>query len=253
MAQAPGRKALVTGGGSGVGAAIALALAQADIPVIITGRRLEALQETAAAHALISPCAADVTDEKSLEQLFAAASADGTVPDIVVANAGMAESAPLNRTSSQLWHDTLNVNLTGVFLTFRTAMAVMNRKAPGRLIAISSTAGLKGYPYVSAYCAAKHGVVGLVRALALEVARSPVTANAICPGFTETPMLERSIDNIVATTGMSKEDARKTLANTSPQGRFIQPEEIASAVLWLCQEQAASVNGQAIALSGGEI
>jgi 3-hydroxybutyrate dehydrogenase len=253
MVDAPGRKALVTGGGSGVGAAIALALAQAGIPVVITGRRLEALRETAAAHTLIAPQAADVTDEKSMEKLFAAASADGIAPDIVVANAGMAESAPLNRTSSRLWHDTLNVNLTGVFLTFRAAMAAMDRKAPGRLIAISSTAGLKGYPYVSAYCAAKHGVVGLVRALALEVAKTPVTANAICPGFTETPMLERSIDNIVASTGMSAKDARKTLANTSPQGRFIQPEEIAATVLWLCQAQAASVNGQAIALSGGEV
>ncbi|MCC2095915.1 MAG: SDR family oxidoreductase [Hyphomicrobiales bacterium] len=253
MTQIPGRKAIVTGGGSGVGAAIALALAQADIPVIVTGRRLEALEEIAASHALITPHAADVTDEQSLERLFGAASADGTAPDIVVANAGMAESAPLNRTSTQLWLDTLNVNLTGVFMTFRAAMAAMDRKAPGRLIAISSTAGLKGYPYVSAYCAAKHGVVGLVRALALEVAKSPVTANAICPGFTETPMLERSIEKIVATTGMSTDDARKTLANASPQGRFIQPEEIAATVLWLCQAQAASVNGQAIALSGGEV
>ena len=147
----------------------------------------------------------------------------------------------------------LNVNLTGVFLTFRAALNAMNRKSPGRLIAISSTAGLKGYPYVAAYCAAKHGVVGLVRAMALEVAKTQTTVNAICPGFTETPMLGRSIEKIISSTGMSVEDARKALVGNNPQGRFIQPEEIAANVLWLCQPAAASINGQALAVSGGEI
>lgn len=249
----PGRRALVTGGGSGVGAAIAQALANANIPVVISGRRKDQLDAMAASHPLISAVQADVTDEASVEQMFAAMAADGGAPDIVIANAGMAESAPAARTSMQLWHDTINVNLTGVFLTFRAALNAMDKTAPGRLIAIASTAGLKGYPYVSAYCASKHGVVGLVRAMALETAKSAVTVNAICPGFTETPMLARSIEKITSTTAMSEDEARKTLAANNPQGRFIQPEEIAANVLWLCQSQAASVNGQALALSGGEI
>ena len=249
----PGRKALVTGGGSGVGAAIALALAQSNIPVIITGRSAAPLQDVASKHAGITAVQADVTQEASVAELFAAACADGIAPDIVIANAGMAESAPAARTSTQLWADTLNVNLTGVFFTFRAALNAMEKKQPGRLIAIASTAGLKGYPYVSAYCAAKHGVVGLVRAMAFDVAKSAITVNAICPGFTETPMLERSVEKIMAATGMDKHDARQSLADNNPQGRFIQPEEIAANVLWLCSAQAASVNGQALAISGGEI
>ncbi len=250
---APGRKALVTGGGSGVGAAIAIALARSGIPVVITGRRQEQLETISRGHENLSAVQADVSDEAAVARMFEAVCADGVAPDIVVANAGMAESAPAARTSTQLWMDTLNVNLTGVFFTFRGALNAMAKNAPGRLIAISSTAGLKGYPYVAAYCAAKHGVVGLVRAMALDVARSPVTVNAICPGFTETPMLERSVEKIVSATGMTSDEARKSLASNNPQGRFIQPEEIAANVLWLCQAEAASVNGQALALSGGEI
>ena len=250
---APGRKALVTGGGSGVGAAIAFALAESGVPVVVAGRRLDQLEMVAATHPLITVAQADVTDQTSVEQLFKTITTDGQAPDIIIANAGMADSAPAARTSASLWMDTLNVNLTGVFLTFRAALNAMNRKSPGRLIAISSTAGLKGYPYVAAYCAAKHGVVGLVRAMALEVAKTQITVNAICPGFTETPMLGRSIEKIISSTGMSVEDARKALVGNNPQGRFIQPEEIAANVLWLCQPGAASINGQALAVSGGEI
>jgi 3-hydroxybutyrate dehydrogenase len=146
----------------------------------------------------------------------------------------------------------IDVNLTGVFNTFQACLAEMNQKKPGRLVAIASTAGLKGYGYVSAYCAAKHGVIGLVRSLGLELAKTGVTVNAICPGFTDTPMLHKSIDNIVAKTGRSREEAEASLREVNPQGRFIQPDEIAETAIWLCSDAAASMTGQAISLSGGE-
>jgi 3-hydroxybutyrate dehydrogenase len=245
--------ALVTGGGSGVGAAIAVALAEAGFSVIITGRRQSALDSVAETHPGIQTAVTDITDEAAVKALFADLKHNGRAPDLVVANAGAAESAPIARTDMKLWNDTLAVNLTGVFLTFREALAVMDKKSPGRLIAIASTAGLKGFGYVSAYCAAKHGTVGLVRSVAQELARSQITVNAVCPGYTQTPMLDRTLENIMARTGLSEDEARASLLADNPQKRFVQPSEIADAVLWLAGEGAASVNGQAIAISGGEI
>lgn len=243
-----GKTVLITGGGSGVGADMALHFAEAGARVVVAGRRAAALDRVAAQHRAISPVVADVTDEEAVAALFRAA---GPV-DIVIANAGMAESAPLVKTSLADWNRQIAVNLTGVFLTLRAGLAQMKGRDWGRLIAVASTAGLKGYPYVAAYTAAKHGAVGLIRATAQEVAKTSVTANALCPGFLDTEMTERSIANIVEKTGMSAEKARARLVENNPQGRLIAPAEVSAAALWLCAPGSESINGQAIAISGGE-
>lgn len=255
MSAAPaiiGKHALVTGGGSGVGKAIALALAEAGVAVTICGRREAALAEVAKESDRIFPIAADVTNETEMAALHERAEAAHGPFDIVIANAGMAGSAPAHKTALADWQRTLDVNLTGAFLAVKPALASMLTRKAGRIVFVASTAGLKGYAYVAPYVAAKHGVVGLMRALAAETVKSGVTVNAVCPGFVETDMLEESIARIVEKTGRSAEEARASLATTNPQGRFIQPEEVAAAVLWLCSDAARSITGQAISVSGGE-
>ena len=248
----PFRHALVTGGGSGVGRAVALALANAGVAVTICGRREAQLETVAGENENIFPIVADVTDEDSMKALYAQAEAARGPFDIVVANAGMAGSAPAHKVTLADWQQTLTVNLTGAFLTVKPALGAMAKRKQGRIIFVASTAGLKGYAYVAPYVAAKHGVVGLMRALAAENARTGVTVNAVCPGFVETDMLDESVQRIVEKTGRSVEETRATLAATSPQNRFIQPDEVAAAVLWLCSDAARSVTGQALSLSGGE-
>lgn len=244
-----GHRALVTGGGTGVGRAVALALANADADVTVCGRRSAPLEETAAMSERISAKVADVTDEASIAALF-----DTSTPfDIVIANAGGTQSAPLTRVGLAAWQQTMDVNLTGTFLTFRAALQGLKGQPWGRLVAIASTAGLKGYGYVVPYCAAKHGVVGITRALALETARSGITVNALCPGFINTPMTEQSIANIMDKTGKSAEEATRALTSTNPMGRLIEPEEVAASVLYLCGAHSDSINGQAIAIAGGEV
>lgn len=244
-----GKRVLITGGGSGVGADMALAFAQAGAEVVIAGRRLAALEQIAAQHPAIRGIAADVTDEASVQALFA----ESGVVDIVIANAGAAESAPLTKTPLATWQNMLAVNLTGVFLTLREGLMQLQQRDWGRLIVVASTAGLKGYAYVAPYAAAKHGAVGLVRSLALEVATKGITVNALCPGFLDTEMTERSVATIMQKTGRSREDAVAALAFTNPQQRLIQPSEVSSAALWLCAKGSEGINGQALAIAGGEL
>lgn len=248
----PFRHALVTGGSAGIGRAIALALAEAGVRVTVSGRRRSALDEVGQENSLIAGIVADVTDEAAMTGLYEQAEAERGPIEIVVANAGMSGSAPAHRTALADWQRTLDVNLTGAFLTVKPALAGMAARKQGRIVFVASVAGLKGYAYVAPYVAAKHGVIGLMRALAAETAKTGVTVNAVCPSYTETEMLAESIQRIVEKTGRSPEEARRSLSAGNPQGRIIQPEEVAAAVLWLCGDGAASVTGQAISISGGE-
>ncbi|MEO0323317.1 MAG: SDR family NAD(P)-dependent oxidoreductase [Myxococcota bacterium] len=248
-----GRHALVTGGGTGVGAALARAFAEAGARVSVVGRRAEPLEALAAEHEAIVAVPGDVTDDASIAAFVAGAEAAHGPVDVALLNAGVAESAPFLKTSREHFERHLAVNLTGAFLPAQALARGMVERGFGRLIFVASTAGLVGYPYVAAYCAAKHGVVGLAKALGKELAGAGVTANALCPGYVETPMLARTLANIVATTGRDEAAARKALLRQTPLGRFTAPEEVATAALYLASEAAAAVTGTTLSLSGGEV
>lgn len=238
------RTVLVTGGGSGIGLAIAETFSRAGHHVIIAGRRREVLD--AAGFAAVEM---DVTRRSSIEEAFLEI---GPV-DVVVACAGSAISAPAMKMLPDQWDAMLASNLTSVFSCAQIFVPSMKRAGFGRFIAIASTAGLKGYRYASAYAAAKHGVVGFIRSLALELGGSGVTANAVCPGYTNTPLIEEALRNIAARTGLERGAALDALTRQNPQSRLVEPPEIAACVAWLASDGARSVNGQAIAVDGGEL
>ena len=249
------RHALVTGGGTGIGSAIAQTLAEAGAAVSIAGRRRMPLKKLQRSLPRATAFVADVTRAADCTAMVTAArEAHGPI-DIVIANAGMAASAPAANIDLALWQRTIDVNLTGAFLTVQSALADLTRAEKGsrRIIFIASTAGLKGYPYVAAYCAAKHGVVGLMKALSLELVMTGVTVNAVCPGYTDTPLLDDAAAKIAAKTGRAADQSRAMFAKDNVHGRLIGPDEVAQTVLWLCSPAAASVNGQAIAVIGGPL
>lgn len=249
-----GRTAVVTGAARGIGAAIAETLAREGAELALLGRQLAPLEALAARLPVRSfAVTADVSDPASVAEAFVRIREQFPRIDILVNNAGQAKSAPFSRTDFVLWQSMLAVNLTGAFLCTREVYPAMVKQDYARIVNIGSTVGLTGQAYVSAYSAAKHGLIGLTRALAREAAASALTVNAVCPGYTETDIVNEAVANIVAKTGKTAAEARAALVSRNPQGRFIQPAEVANAVLWLCLRGSESITGQAIAIAGGEI
>ena len=249
-----GRHALVTGAGRGIGAAIARALAEQGARVTLMARTAKQLAETAAAlPGEPNTVVADVTEEQQVERAFREARERAGEIEILVNNAGKAVSRALAKSDGEFWQQVLAVNLDSVYHCTRAALPAMLEANWGRIVNVASTAGLRGYAYCTAYCAAKHGVVGMTRALAQEVAKTGITVNAVCPGYTDTGVVREAVLNISAKTGRSEAEAREKLVSFNPQQRLVRPEEVANAVVWLCLPGSESITGQSIAIAGGEV
>lgn len=244
--------AIVTGAARGIGREIALQLTGAGAVVTALGRQRAPLEELVAEGVAHSYVTADVTDQAAIDAAMREAAARQPI-DILIANAGAAESASFAKSDAALFHRMMDVNFMGVVHSIQAALPSMRERPFGRIVVIASSAGLKGYAYVSAYAAAKHAAIGLVRSLALELASTRITVNAVCPGFTDTALVAGSLDTIMKKTGRDRAQAVAELTKHNPQGRLISPAEVADAVLWLCGEGAGAVTGQAIAVAGGEI
>ena len=252
-----GRHAVVTGGGRGIGAAIASELARLGASVTIMGRDAAALDRQAASltarhGGIVLGASCDVADEASVERAFAAARAAFGDPHVLVNNAGQGASAPLLGTSRETWDRLIAVNLTGTFLCTQQVLPAMLAARAGRIVNVASTAGVRGYARLAAYSATKHGVVGLTRSTAAEVAKQGVTVNAVCPGYVDTDMAQEGVDNLVRALGKTPEEARAMLARTLPRGTLLDPAEVATVVGWLCSPAASGVSGQAIVINGGD-
>ncbi|SFK49529.1 SDR family NAD(P)-dependent oxidoreductase [Shimia haliotis] len=246
-----GKHALVTGGGTGIGLAIAQALAAEGANVTITGRRLEVLQDAATDN--IHPLAMDVADEESMVDGVAAAVAARGPIQICVANAGIAEGRALHKTDMAFWRKMMSINIDGVFLTIRESLKSMNQTDWGRVMVISSIAGLRGLKGAPAYSTSKHAVNGMIKSLAADYALKPITFNSICPAYVETAIIDQNIESIMARTGCSEEEARHMMVGVNPHGRLIKPEEVANTALYLCSDLADSVRGQTLQVAGGEM
>jgi 3-hydroxybutyrate dehydrogenase len=247
-----GKHAFITGGGTGIGLAAARLLAEQGVRLTLAARNFARVEEAAStldAHAV----SVDVSNETSVEAAIDAARSRFGGIDILINNAGITPSAPLHKTTLAMWNEVLAINLTGAFLCTRVALPDMIERKWGRVVNIASIAGLMGDMYISAYCASKHGMIGMTRALAKEVARHGITANAVCPGYVETDIVTRAAENIAAKTKLNEDEARASLYAGNPQGRLIQPDEVASMIGWLCSDGAAATNGAALPISGGQI
>lgn len=249
-----GRHVLVTGATRGIGWAIAQAFAAQGATLSLCGRDTELLeQRRETLGGRTAAFAADLTNAAAAEAMVRQAIAANGAIDILVNNAGYGASQPFAKMTTEHWDQMLAVNLSSVFHVTRAAIGSMLERNAGRIINIASTAGVSGWPYIAAYCAAKHGVVGLTRALAREYAARGITVNAICPGYVDTDMTVATIENVVRKTGRSADDVREDIAKRNPQGRLIQPEEIADTAIWLAGSAAASITGQCIVIAGGEV
>lgn len=253
MTNLKGQHAIITGGGTGIGHAIACLFAEKGAAITLMARNEARLQAVADTLPMAQAIALDITDEDGVTRAFGRAAERFGPAHILVNNAGIAPTAPFHKTSYSDWNQVMSVNVGGVFLCSRAALSQMKEQNYGRIVNIASTAGLKGYPYVSAYVASKHAVIGLTRSLALELVKKPITVNSICPGFTNTDIVQRSIRIIMDKTGRSEHDALAELVKNNPQQRLIEPDEIAALALWLCSPDARSITGQSLAIAGGEV